>query len=60
MFLFCLLFRMDQAREAMEGTVESVNSGPSGSNRSDHVSTEALVKISQDMAMVLDSQPQEH
>ena len=41
----------------MEGTTESVNpsvSGPSGSNRSDHVSIEALVKISQDMARVLD------
>ena len=48
---------MDQAQEAVEGTVESVNpsiSGPSGSNRSDHVSIEALVKISQDMARVLD------
>ena len=49
MSLFCLLFRMDQAQEVVEGTAESINpfvSGPSGSNRSDHVSTEALVKIS--------------
>ena len=36
----------------MEGTTESVN--PSVFGRSDHVSTKALVKISQDMARVLD------
>ena len=43
---------MDQAQEAVEETAESVNpfvSGPSGSDRSDHLSTVALVKISQDM-----------
>ena len=48
---------MDQAEEAVEGTTESVNpsiSGPSRLDRSDHVSTKALVKISQDMARVLD------
>ena len=53
---------MDQAQEAMEETVEIINpmdldpsvSGPSGSARSEHASTEALVKISQDMARVLD------
>ena len=48
---------MDQAQEAVEGTIESVNpfvSGLSGLDRSDHVSTEVLVKISQDMARVLD------
>ena len=48
---------MDKAQEAVEGTTKSVNpsvSGPSRSDRSDHVSTEALVKISQDMARVLD------
>ena len=57
MSLFCLLFRMDQAQEVVEGTIESVNPfvfGPFGSDRSDHVSTEALVKISQDMARVFD------
>ena len=48
---------MDQTQEVVEGTVESVIpyvSGPSGSDRSEHDSTEALVKISQDMARVLD------
>ena len=53
---------MDQSQEAIEEIVESVNpmdlnpsvSGPSRSYRSDHVSIEALVKISQDMARVLD------
>ena len=57
MSLFCLLFRMDQAHEAVEGIAKSVNpfvSGPSGSNRSHHVSIKALIKISQDMARVLD------
>ena len=62
MSLFCLLFRMDQAQEAVEETVESVNhmdldpsiSGPSWSARSEHASNEAVVKISQDMARVLD------
>ena len=46
----------------MKGTVESVNpmdldpyvSGPYDSARSEHASTEALLKISQDMARVLD------
>ena len=46
----------------MEGTTESVNptdldpsvSGPSDSARSEHASTEALLKISQDMERVLD------
>ena len=41
----------------MKGKVERVNPyvfGLSRSDRSDHVSTEALVKISQDMARVLD------
>ena len=62
MSMFCLLFRIDQAQEAMEETTRSVNpmdldpsvSSPSGSTRSDHASTEALLKISQDMASVLD------
>ena len=46
----------------MEETIESVNPMgfdpsvfvPFGSTRSEHASTEALVKISQDMARVLD------
>ena len=41
----------------MEGTTERVNpsvSSPSGSDISDHVLTEALVKISQDMTGVFD------
>ena len=62
MSLFCLLLRMDQAQEVVEETAESVNpmdldpliSGPSGSARSEHASTEALLKISKDMARVLD------
>ena len=48
---------MDQTQEVVEGTIESVIpyvSGPSGSDRSEHDSTKALVKISQDMARVLD------
>ena len=61
MSLFFQLFRMDQAQEVVEGITESVNPmdldpyvfGPSDSTRSDRVSTEALVKISQDMARVL-------
>ena len=55
--LFCILTRMDQSQEAVEETTESVNpmeldpsiSRPSDSARSEHVSTEALLKISQDM-----------
>ena len=61
MSLFCILFRIDQSQEAVEETAESVNpmdldssvSGPFDSARSEHVSTEALLKISQDMAKVL-------
>ena len=48
---------MDQAQEAVEESAESVKPSVSstfGSNRSDHVSTEALVKISQNMTRVLD------
>ena len=62
MSLFCILARMDQSQEAVEETVESINPmdldpsvfGPSNSARSEHMSTEALLKISQDMARVLD------
>ena len=49
MSLLCLLFRMDQAQEAVEGTVESVKpsvSSPSRPDRSEHASTEQLLKIS--------------
>ena len=53
---------MDQAQEVVEETAESVNpmdldpsiSGPSDSVRSEHSSIEVLLKISQDMARVLD------
>ena len=62
MSLFCILTRMDQSQDAVEETTESINpmdldpaiSGSSDSARSEHVSTEALLKISQDMARVLD------
>ena len=62
MSLFFILFRMDRSQESIEETVKSVNpmnldpslSGPSDSARSEHASTEALLKISQDMARVLD------
>ena len=53
---------MDQSQYAVEETAESVNpmgldlsvSGPSNSGGSEHVSTEVLLKIYQDMARVLD------
>ena len=53
---------MDQAREAMEGIAERVNPMDldpfvytlSNSARSEHASTKALLKISQDIARVLD------
>ena len=62
MSLFCILTRMDQSQEAVEETTESANpmdldpfvfdlSKPA---RSEHVSTEVLLKIYQDMARVLD------
>ena len=54
MSLFCILSRIDQSKEALEETTKSVNpmdldpsvSGPSDSARSEHASTEALLKIS--------------
>ena len=57
MSLFCILTRMEQSQDVVEETIESVNpmeldpsiSGPSSSARSEHVSTGALLKISQDM-----------
>ena len=60
--LFCVLSRMDQSQETVQEIVESVNpmdldpstSGPFGSARSEHASTEALLKISHDMERVLD------
>ena len=53
---------MDQSQEAVKETTESVNpmdldpsiSSPSDFVRSEHASTEALLKISQAMARVLD------
>ena len=53
---------MDQSQDAVEETTEIVNpidldpfvSAPSDSTRSEHVSIKALLKISQDMARVLD------
>ena len=62
MSLFYLSFRIDRSQEVVEGTAESVNpmdlepfvSGPSDSAISEHASTEALLKISQDMERVLD------
>ena len=58
--LFCILFRMDPPQEAVDETSESVNpldqssSGSSDSTENEYASNEALVKISQDMARVLD------
>ena len=53
---------MDQSKEVVEKTIESVNpmdldpsvSGLSGSARSEHASTEVLLNFFQDMARVLD------
>ena len=53
---------MDQSQEAVEETAKSIKpmdldpsvSGLFDSTRSDHVSTESLLKISQDMERVLD------
>ena len=51
---------MDPPQEVVDETTESVNpldqsaSGPSDSMTNEYASTEALVKISQDMARVLD------
>ena len=58
--LFCVLSRMDPPQEAVDETAERVNpldqsaSSPSESMINENVSTEALIKISQDMARVLD------
>ena len=60
MSLFCILSRMDPPQEAVDERDESVNpldqsaSGPSDSTTNEYASIEALVKISQDMARVLD------
>ena len=53
---------MYQSQEAVEETTESVNpmdldpsvSSPSEPVRGEHVSTEALLKIAQDMSRILD------
>ena len=58
--LFYVLSRMDPPQEAVDETAESVNpldqsaSSPSESTINENASTEALIKISQDMARVLD------
>ena len=60
MSLLCVLSRMDPPQEVVDETAESVNpldqfvSGPSDSMINEYASTEALVKISQDTARVLD------
>ena len=60
MSLFCVLSKIYPSQEAVDETVESVNpldqyaSSPSDSTTNEYASTVALVKISQDMAMVLD------
>ena len=60
MSLFCILSRMDPPQEVVDEIAESVNpldqsaSGTSNSTTNKYASTEALVKISQDMARVLD------
>ena len=54
MSLFCILSKMDQSQEAVEEIAKSVNpmdldpsaSSPSDLARSEHASTEALLKIS--------------
>ena len=59
---FCIFSRIDQSQEVVEETTESVNPvdldplvfGLSWSTISYHASTKALLKISQDMARVLD------
>ena len=60
MSLFCVLSRMDLPQKAVDETTESFNpldqsaSGPSDSSTNEYALTEALVKISHDMEMVLD------
>ena len=60
MSLFFILSRMDPPQEAVDETTESVNpldqsaSSPYDSTTNEYASIEALVKISQDMARVLD------
>ena len=60
MSLFYVLSRMDPPHEAVDETAESIHpldqsvSSPSDSTTNEYASTEALVKIYQDMARVLD------
>ena len=60
MSLFCILSRLDPPQEAVDETAESVNpldqssSSLCNSTTNEYASIEALVKISQDMARVLD------
>ena len=58
--LVCILSRIDPPQKAVDERAKSVNpldqsaSGPSDSTTNEYASTEALVKISQDMEKVLD------
>ena len=60
MSLFCVLSRMDPPQEFVDETIENINSmdqstyGLSDSTKNEYSSTEALVRISQDMVRVLD------
>ena len=60
MSLLCILSIMDPTQEAVDETTESVNpldqsaSGLSNSMTNEYASTEALVKIFQDMARILE------
>ena len=60
MSLFYVLSRLDPPQEAVDETAGSVHpldqssSGSSESTINENASTEALIKISQDMARVLD------
>ena len=60
MSLFCILSRIDPPQEAVDETAGSVSPldqyafGTSNSTTNEYASIEALVKISQDMARVLD------
>ena len=60
MYLFYVLCRMDPPQEAVGETTESINPlDPSAfslseSTINENASTEALIKVSQDMARVLD------
>ena len=60
MYLFCVLCIMDPPQEVVDEIAESVNpldpsaSSPSELTINENASAEALIKVSQDMARVLD------